>query len=289
MNPHFIALTLALIAGLISVSACFNTPQTGKVRNNGVPSGVNVLLPTNVANAESDPSVLKESAVIVSVPMENEYYVGDKRFVREDLRSEIGKLLKPERIEVPEGTHDATIVYIAGGINVKNGTIVNVLRAIRTQNSKQIGLLVEPKSANGNAPAILRVQVLAEPDPNEDISKLKPNLLMLVVSIASDGSLKLNQDPMGSTTDTANLSEFLTRIFRLRKEQGAYRPETRGRTDLTVDERVEKTIFIKADESVAYGEVIRAIDAVKGAGANPIVIQLEERRPVLIPSYSSKN
>lgn len=288
MNPRFTALTLALIAGLLSVSACFTT-QTGKVRNNSVPSGVNVLLPTNVANAESDSSVLKESAVIVSVPMENEYYVGDKRFVREDLRNEIGKLLKPERTEVPEGTRDATIVYIAGGINVKNGTIVNVLRAIRTPNIKQIGLLVEPKSANGNAPAILRVQVLAEPDPNEDISKLNPNPLMLVVSIASDGKLKLNQEPMGSTTDTANLSQFLSRIFRQRKEQGAYRPETRDRTDLTEDERVEKTIFIKADESVAYGEVIRAIDAVKGAGANPIVVQLEEVRPVVTPSYSSKN
>lgn len=275
MNPHFTALTLALITGLLPVAACFKEPQTGKVRNNGVPSGVNVLLPTNVANAESDSSALKESAVIVSVPKENEYYVGDKRLVHEDLRNEIGKLLKPESIELPAGTRDGTMVYIAGGINVKNSTIVNVLRAIRTQNIKHIGLLVEPKAANGNARAILRVQVSAEPEPNEE---LQPNPLMLVLSIASDGSLKLNQEPMGSTTGTTTISQLLTRVLRQRKEQGAYRPEMRGRTDLPEDERVEKTIFIKADDSVAYGEVIKAIDAVKGAGANPIVIQLEPFR-----------
>ena len=270
------ALTLALIALLFSV-ACLKKPQARKEINSGVPAGVNVSLPKDVANAESDPSVLKESAVIISVPAENEYYVGDTRFSREDLRHQIGKLLKGEQIETPVGTSDpARVVYVAGGINVSHSTIVNVLREIRTQKVNHIGLLVEPKSASVEAPAILRVQVLAEPNPNEDISKLKPNPLMLVVSIASDGTLKINQEPMGSTVDTAPLNQLLRRVFQQRKEQHAYRSGAESRSDLPEDERVEKTIHIKADNSVAYTEVIRAIDAVKGAGANPIVVQLDD-------------
>ena len=266
------SLTLALIALLFSV-ACLKKSQE---INSGVPAGVNVTLPSEVANAESDPSVLKESAVIISVPAEDEYYVGDTRFNLEDLQYQIGKLMKGEQIEAPVGTSDSgRIVYLAGGRDISHGTIVNVLHEIRRRKVHHIGLLVEPKSASVEAPAILRVQVSAELDPNEDMSKLRPNPLMLVVSIASDGGLKLNQEPMGSTVDTTTLSQFLKRVFQVRKEQHADRQGAESRSDLPEDERVEKTIHIKADNPIAYAEVIRAIDAVKGAGANPIVVQLE--------------
>ena len=266
------SLTLALITLLFSV-ACLKKSQE---KNSGVPASVNVSLPGEVANAESDPSVLKESAVIISVPAEDEYYIGDTRFHLEDLQHQIGKLLKDGQIEAPVGTSaPARIVYLAGGINVSHGAIVNVLHEIRTRKVTHLGLLVKPKSGSVEAPAILRVQVSAELDPNEDIGKLKPNPLMLVVSIASDGGLKLNQEPMGSTVDTTTLSQSLKRVFQLRKEQHAYRQGAESRSDLPEDERVEKTIHIKADNPIAYAEVIRAIDAVKGAGANPIVVQLE--------------
>ena len=42
------------------------------------------------------------------------------------------------------------------------------------------------------------------------------------------------------------------------------------------DERVEKTVVIKAYRACRYGNVIKLIDAVKGAGANPIVLQVDD-------------
>ncbi len=39
--------------------------------------------------------------------------------------------------------------------------------------------------------------------------------------------------------------------------------------------RIEKTVFIKAQRSLPYGEVVKVIDGIKGAGANPIGLQLD--------------
>jgi biopolymer transport protein ExbD len=56
----------------------------------------------------------------------------------------------------------------------------------------------------------------------------------------------------------------------------AYKPGLETRTDLTEDERVEKTITVKAPRSIKYGDVMKIVDAIKGAGASPIVLQLDD-------------
>jgi biopolymer transport protein ExbD len=48
------------------------------------------------------------------------------------------------------------------------------------------------------------------------------------------------------------------------------------RTDVTEDERIEKTVFVKAPRSLKYGEVVKVIDAIKGAGANPVGLQVDD-------------
>jgi biopolymer transport protein ExbD len=56
-------------------------------------------------------------------------------------------------------------------------------------------------------PSRFEADIPTQRDPNEDLSQLKPNPLTLVVSIANDLGLKLNQDSMGSVNDTAALSQ----------------------------------------------------------------------------------
>src|SRR5467141_3355675 len=51
-------------------------------------------------------------------------------------------------------------------------------------------------------PSRFKADIPTQRDPNEDLSRLKPNPLTLVVSITPDLQLKLNQDPMGSVNDT---------------------------------------------------------------------------------------
>ena len=39
--------------------------------------------------------------------------------------------------------------------------------------------------------------------------------------------------------------------------------------------RIEKTVFIRASRATSYGDVAKVIDGIKGAGGNPIGLQLD--------------
>ena len=125
-------------------------------------------------------------------------------------------------------------------------------------------------------PSRFQADIPTQRDPNEDLSQLKPNPLTLVVSIASDLQLKLNQDGMGSVNDTAPLSSKLRQVFQQRKELRAYKPGMETRVDVPEEERIEKTVFIKAPRGMRYEDVVKVIDAIKGAGANPVGLQVDD-------------
>jgi biopolymer transport protein ExbD len=125
-------------------------------------------------------------------------------------------------------------------------------------------------------PTRFKADIPTQRDPNEDLSQLKPNPLTLVVSISNDLQLKLNQDAAGSVNDTSYLSQRLAQVFAQRKEQRAYKPGMETRTDLPEQDRIEKTVFIKAPRTLRYEEVVKVIDAIKGAGANPVGLQVDD-------------
>lgn len=115
------------------------------------------------------------------------------------------------------------------------------------------------------------------PEPPADIPP-PPNPLTLVVTIDKDLRLKLNglSDDLGSVDDTGKLNEALVRLFQKRERAGTYRDDVMNPMDLPLEERVVKTVFIKAPRSIKYGAVARVIDGVKGAGAQPIGLQIDD-------------
>lgn len=125
-------------------------------------------------------------------------------------------------------------------------------------------------------PSRFKADIPTQRDPNEDLSQLKPNPLTLVVSIASDLQIKLNQESMGSANDTGVLAQRLAQVFQQRREQRAYKPGMETRSDLQEQDRIEKTVFIKAPRSLRYEEVVKVIDAIKGAGASPVGLQVDD-------------
>src|SRR5258705_686188 len=114
--------------------------------------------------------------------------------------------------------------------------------------------------------------------PSEpDQQKLGPNINTLVVTIDPDRSLKLNGlSDMGTVDDTSKLSMKLVSLFQERTKNHVYRDEMLARLDLPEELRIEKTVFIKAPRSIPYGEVVRVMDGLKGAGAEPIGLQLDD-------------
>jgi biopolymer transport protein ExbD len=115
----------------------------------------------------------------------------------------------------------------------------------------------------------------AEPDNNQ--VPLQPDPRTLVVTIQPDRTLKLNglPDDMGTVEDTSKLSSFLVSLFNQRKANHVYRDEMVSRLDVPEDKRIQKTVFIKGPRSITYGSVTKVIDGLKGAGAEPIGLQLD--------------
>ncbi len=122
-------------------------------------------------------------------------------------------------------------------------------------------------------PARFAARLPAEP---EDFQKLSPNDWMLVVTIESDRTLKLNSlSDMGTVENTSPLSGALVKLFDERIRNRAYRFDMLLREDLPPESRIERTVFIKAPVSLRYGDVAKVIDGIKGAGADPIGLQLD--------------
>jgi len=116
-------------------------------------------------------------------------------------------------------------------------------------------------------PHKFEAKVPAEPKP-DDQTVAKPNPLTLVVAINNaDKKVTLNKEPAGDVSDASLLTERLSAIFKEREAQGAFREGTN---------EVEKTVFIKSARSAKYGEVVRVLDAVKQANAQPIGLQIDD-------------
>jgi hypothetical protein len=81
---------------------------------------------------------------------------------------------------------------------------------------------------------------------------------------------------MGSVNETGALSQRLVQVFQQRKEQRAYKVGMETRGDLPEAERIEKTVFVKAPRAAKYGDVVKVIDAIKGAGASPVGLQVDD-------------
>ncbi|MDQ3473762.1 MAG: biopolymer transporter ExbD [Acidobacteriota bacterium] len=121
-------------------------------------------------------------------------------------------------------------------------------------------------------PARFMAKLPAPPDDRQ----LQPNDETLVVTIEADRTLKLNGlTEMGTVDEPLKLVQTLADLFQQRTRNRVYRDEMLTRTDIPEKLRIQKTVFIKAPRSIPYGEVTKIIDSIKGAGADPIGLQLD--------------
>ena len=126
-------------------------------------------------------------------------------------------------------------------------------------------------------PARFKALVPEEPTRRGDVA---PNITTLVVSLDRRGGLRLNGgEPLGTAREMSRLAETLTDLFRRRGEATTVGGSGLGFSALPRAGMVEKTVFVKAPRSLPYGEVARVIDGIKGAGAHPIGLQIDDLEP----------
>lgn len=114
-------------------------------------------------------------------------------------------------------------------------------------------------------PSRFKALIPEPPNPNDPPSEASN--LTLRVDIQPDFKLKLNNEDIGSVNETGALSAKLQAVLQDRERLGV----TNG-----ISNEIVKTVFIKAPKSLKYGEVVKVIDAVKGAGAAPVGLQVDE-------------
>jgi biopolymer transport protein ExbD len=108
--------------------------------------------------------------------------------------------------------------------------------------------------------------------PSETRASGETNPESIVIEVAPDGSMAINNAPIEIT----DLGVKLSNIFDQRKANVAVRDYPLNDPNFPLPDDIERTVFIKAPRSIGYGSVATVIDVVKAAGAVPISLQLDD-------------
>lgn len=119
--------------------------------------------------------------------------------------------------------------------------------------------------------------LITEPiSDNTFISDLiEHNCGSLQISIDSQHNLYLNNESIGTLSDTSELRIKLKSVFQQRIENRAYLRGMENRKDLPDIERIPRTVLINPSRSLEFGDVIGIIDTLEEAGASPIGLQID--------------
>ncbi len=109
--------------------------------------------------------------------------------------------------------------------------------------------------------------------PRDEVALVAANPWTLVVNVSRTHQLSLNgSDDLGTVEDAGALASRLTGIFSTR----AHNLSSANASEIASAGMSPRTVFIKAPRSLSYGAVARVLDAVKGAGAAPVGLQIDE-------------
>jgi len=122
-------------------------------------------------------------------------------------------------------------------------------------------------------PSAFKTRIPAE-EKNTTSGAVNPKTI--VITVGTDSALALNAEHgMGTASDTSPLVARLQAVFAERVANGDISDSFADDPGRPVNDRIERTVFIKAPRHLDYGSVTRVIDAAKLAGAYPISLQID--------------
>lgn len=100
--------------------------------------GVTVNIPKEMLSPDEDGDITKDTSVVISIPDNNNFYLGKDQFPLSELGTKIQTMMKDK-------APDKRIVYIKSGVEVDYGTVVEAIDIIRKQDIDKIGLVADRK------------------------------------------------------------------------------------------------------------------------------------------------
>jgi biopolymer transport protein TolR len=108
--------------------------------------GVTVNYPREMNSPEEDGEITKDTSVVISIPDNNNFYVGKDQYPLDGLGEKIKTMMRDK-------APDKRIVYIKSGVDVEYGTVVKAIDTIRKQDIDKIGLVADKKKGGGESSA----------------------------------------------------------------------------------------------------------------------------------------
>jgi len=240
MNRKLIPL---LITGALLFSACSSLAPTRPTYTRTI----EVEVPEGMKNAEADAAIETEAPRTISLRRDG-WYIGIYQVSSGSRRSHLEDELKKRMTENPSNT-----IYVKADEEIEFGDVVSALDVARGVGIKSAALIVRP--AGKNALHRLTVELPPQLDPEAPLEK--PNPLTLEVRVTGEGILSLNREPQG-TIDEPKLATTIGNVLQNRTSN------------------MDKTVTVKGTRASKYALIVRVIDALKGAGASPVVLQLDD-------------
>jgi biopolymer transport protein ExbD len=210
----------------------------------------NVMLPKDIKNSETNADAEKDTAIFVSI-VGSQYYVGNEPFPLETLAEKITRLR--------EKTPDAPIFFNVD-FNADYGDVVNALDALRKKDLQAASFFVEANGKNSN---VIKTLIPKEPSEMDPILTAAQKSKLINVNLTREGKMQLNEKAVSAEALDAQIKT----ILKTNEEKGVFREGTND---------IYKEATVKPARSARFGDVIKLVDQLKGAGATPIYLQLDD-------------
>lgn len=259
-----LGVTFAFIATAIGIPKLIDGPK----RKNEI-----VALPTNIKGANEDAGLTRDASMILTLTADNKLHqlqaqeIGD-RVERTEALIAKEELTAKIRSSMETKTPEKRIVYFKCDVNASSENVIEVFNIIRSADVDRVALVVIGAKDKDDPYQIAPLQFevrLQEPFKTNLV--IKPNPLTLVAFLDKDGNLELNNELKGKITDASRVETTLKNIFKDREGNGIFREGTN---------EIEKKVIIKVSKASKYADMIKLIEAVKAAKAEPIMMQLDD-------------
>lgn len=225
-----------------------------------VPDGVSITPPGDMTAAELDPKLFLDSAVVVTVPKESGIYVNRAPVTLDQLSREVSRLVWGPSSSYFQQVAPSKPIYLLADVALTYGRFVEIGNELSKPGVIRLALVGLRK--DGGAVGTLPFDLSPPVYRFQNSAPLTPDPLRLVVRIAADGRLTLNNEDQGTVAEPwrlrGKLADTLASRVGVRKFQ-AGPPAS------------EKTVYLDADPSVKYGDFVKVVDLIKDAGSDRIV------------------